>query len=266
MVTERQHKVTTWADIKALAISKSLELQYFESASDYFCFLSEGNVIYCVSLWKDGHLPVGSDASQNSTDRTDFIDNHQATANKPFLSKAVLRDDSGNPIGVFDDSGTKRIQVQAIGVPGGAPNDVRLKDGIDNFFATVTQAGALRVDAAPAAPPGTTHKSGIGTGGMNGTVDEDYTITNGKTLVVQQFSGGGEVSVTGNRMELVFKPDANPINEQLISVGYASGSSFETTINQEFVGDGTAKLTIRRVNMTGGVSHITGSWVGYEKD
>jgi hypothetical protein len=180
---------------------------------------------------------------------------------------SILYDNAGNPIGVVDDAGTKRLQVEIAGSAGGIPTDVRIKDDTDNVFANVTEAGSLKVDASPVTPTGATSKADIGSAGVPGPgyVEEVYVITNGELLTIQQFSGGGEVSSTGSRIELRHRPTGLPASDVLIAVGYANGSSFEQTINQSFLGDGTAEVVIRRENMTGGTIHITGRWVGYEK-
>ncbi len=67
------------------------------------------------------------------------------------------------------------------------------------------------------------------------------------------------------RVELVHRPTGLPASDVLLAVGYAAGNSFMVILAEEFSGDGTAEIVLKRFNGAGGPRHATAVWVGYEE-
>jgi hypothetical protein len=81
----------SWADLKSHVSDKSLRLQYYENASQYWIWVCEGQLIYWCEIWKSGStLPIGVDSTQNAADRTDFEAGFKPTANQPVVEKTTL--------------------------------------------------------------------------------------------------------------------------------------------------------------------------------
>lgn len=167
----------------------------------------------------------------------------------------LASDQSGGQITA--DQGTPNTQSNAW--------PVKLSNG--TYSVDVTADGKLQVYfATPSAPPSGTAKSMIGDGNVpaNSTSESIYTITSGKTLKIQRLSGGGENSVAGGRVELAYRPTGLAASDVLVEVGYISGGNFQFQLDENFIGDGTRQLVLKRINGGGGTMRITGKWVGYE--
>lgn len=68
---------------------KSLSLQYVDEGNDYLVFAVDGRVLYYTTIYKAGFEPSGFTGQQitdNSTYRTDFVNNFQSTANKQTVA------------------------------------------------------------------------------------------------------------------------------------------------------------------------------------
>jgi hypothetical protein len=123
----------------------------------------------------------------------------------------------------------------------------------------------LRVSIPPpASPPGTTPVNRFVSGSIgSGSTSEDiYTITDGKTLILQRFSAGADGSIGGGRGVLVERTTGG---DSILDLLYLNANNFQRTIGQEFVGDGDRRIVIQRTNGTGSPLHMTASWVGYEE-
>jgi hypothetical protein len=66
-------------------------------------------------------------------------------------------------------------------------------------------------------------------------------------------------------VELVYQPNGNTTGEELIDVGYIAGGNFQFTLDSTFVGNGTRRIVLRRVNQGGSSMRITARWSGYEQ-
>jgi len=134
----------------------------------------------------------------------------------------------------------------------------------DGDKADVTPNGRLKVSQEPPAPPvGTTGIVQTEYGDVDTYDDIEYTIPDGETLVLQRFSGGGEQTNGGNVIELWYDPNGNGINMEIIDAIFCDGSSDQHDLNDEFVGNGTRKIRLRRKRLSGGAVALFGRWEGY---
>jgi len=140
---------------------------------------------------------------------------------------------------------------------------VIIKD-TEGHLADVTENGRLKVSQEPPVPP-------VGTTGIviteygNVAVEDDveYLIPNGETLTLQRFSGGGEQTNGGNVIELWYDPNGNGVGMQIIDAIFCDGSSDQHDLNEEYIGDGTKKIRMRRKRLSGGAVALFGRWEGY---
>jgi len=135
-----------------------------------------------------------------------------------------------------------------------------------NILATTD--GRLKVaQSIPETPNGSISKSQFFNGLVGAMVTDEgvYTITNGKTLHIQRFTGGAETSTAGATVELVYRPTGLEASDIIINIGYVNGSNFQFDLSDSIMGDGTAQIVIKRTNNGGGSMRITGRWVGYEE-
>ena len=139
-------------------------------------------------------------------------------------------------------------------------------------IAKVTAAGELKVSTPPpSAPPGTEAKKGgttqvIPASGFNesGIRSESYTITDGKTLVIQQFNGGSACPDGVIRLGLDSDGDGNV--DELLSTAYLAGdNNFAFALNYEILGDGTKAIIISAQNNDNNDHEFSYYWLGYEK-
>lgn len=146
----------------------------------------------------------------------------------------------------------------------------RLVDGSGYVAIEATTDKRLLVSEAVTAPAGTTPVSRLVDGNVSSlaTVEDVYVITNGKTLRIQRFSGGGEDSVSGGRVEL-YSREGSPAVDTLIDVGYVSGGNFQFDLFKNLVGNTSPsvnrKVVLKRINGGGSSMRIKGRWEGYEE-
>ena len=82
-----------------------------------------------------------------------------------------------------------------------------------------------------------------------GSSTTDHTITNGKTFTVEKFGGGGYTNQS--KVELWFGvPAAGEVGMTLVRALYFERQSSESTVNQDFTGDGTNVLRIKLLNLS----------------
>jgi hypothetical protein len=152
-------------------------------------------------------------------------------------------------------------------------NDSDYRPGVGFYGTTgnqaeVTASGEIKVVTPPPTPPvGTTPVSVIEQGAVESIigVDDEYTITNSKTLTIQRISGGAETSNSGSIIEVFEDPNGDKSVLNLIDDVYVSGGSDQKDLNVSFVGDGTRRIIMRRRNFGGGKYEVTGRWEGYEE-
>lgn len=133
--------------------------------------------------------------------------------------------------------------------------------------ASFTPDGRLKVaQEPPATPPATTPVEVGGIATVSNTSDTTYTVTTGKTLVIQNFNGGGAPEGKGSKVELFDDPQGNGTGMTLIRVAYVNGNSFSLDLNRSVgPGDGTRRVRLRRTNLGGTSREIAGFFAGYER-
>lgn len=148
----------------------------------------------------------------------------------------------------------------------GSTATVRLVDS-DGNEAQVNSAGRLEVALAPpSAPGGTTIRTHTGDSSVSTSSSTIFVIPSGSTMTFQRvFGGGGAVTIGGAKMELYFDPACTNVvaSMTLIAKAYLSGSNFEYTLADEFVGNGTSCVRLTRTNLAGGSIEIYTRWAGY---
>ena len=122
----------------------------------------------------------------------------------------------------------------------------------------------IPVSVPPPPPPeGTTPVTRTAYNSVSGSSDDIYSIPNGETLTIQRLSAGAESINSGNVIELWDDPNGNLTGMSIIDVIFADGASDQHDINQDFVGDGTRRIVMRRLRLSGGNASIFGKWSGY---
>lgn len=118
----------------------------------------------------------------------------------------------------------------------------------------------------PPAPFGAVDISQTAFNGVTSTagVDLYYTITNTKTLMIQTLIAGSEETQGGAVVELFYDPNANLTGMTRLSTLFINGSSDNTPINQDFVGNGTRRIVLRRRGYTASNREMFAQWLGYE--
>lgn len=117
----------------------------------------------------------------------------------------------------------------------------------------------------PTPPPSTTSVVRSEYSSMSGSVDTIYTITSGKTLVIQRLSAGFEFSNAGKAVELYEDPNGDLSVLNVIDVIMGNGNSDQHDLNATYDGDGTRRIVMRRRMLSGGSELIFGRWEGYEQ-
>lgn len=95
-------------------------------------------------------------------------------------------------------------------------------------------------------------------------IDTMYTITSGKTLTIQQMSGGAEPHSSGTIVELFEDPNGNLTPLVRIETVFVNGTSEQVNIQQSYVGNGTRRIVLRRRSYANSAREVWGRWTGYE--
>lgn len=129
----------------------------------------------------------------------------------------------------------------------------------------VTASGRIKVDSSPPdAPLDTIPVIATEYDNVSTTDDNVYIIPLGEKLIIQRFSAGAEVDTTaGNAIELWEDPNGDGSVLNIIDVIFASGTSDQHDLREEFLGDGTLAVRMRRKRYSGGAKEIFGRWEGY---
>lgn len=129
-------------------------------------------------------------------------------------------------------------------------------------FLTSNQIGGVPVGTTSVKRPG----NGLITLGSNETVDDFYTITNGKTLTLLRMKVNCQP--TGNthaRVELFEDPNGDESVLNSIETMFGFGNNDFQDFNQTFVGDGTRRIILRATHVGGGSIEIDRQWEGFEE-
>lgn len=143
-----------------------------------------------------------------------------------------------------------------------------IEDGTTGVNLAINNNGSLNVVASfPEAPAGTTPVIISAFGDIDSTsgVDAYYTITNGKTLVIQYFLAGAEYDSAGSVVELFYDPNGDLSSLTRISTIFVNAASDSAPVNQEFIGNGTRRIVMRKRGYTATAREIFGQWQGYEE-
>ena len=131
----------------------------------------------------------------------------------------------------------------------------------------VNADGSINVQVANVATPpaGTTVSVNVfSTVNSTTGIDTFYTITNGKTLTLQRFTGGAEPHTSGSIIELFYDPTGDGSALQRIETVFVNGMSIQVGINQSFTGNGTRRIVLRRRVYASAARELWGRWEGYE--
>lgn len=133
-----------------------------------------------------------------------------------------------------------------------------LKINSDGSINTVPQLN-------PEAPANTTQviQETFGDVASTAGVDLAYTIPNGETLTIQLFGAGAEQTTAGSVVELFYDPNGDLSVLTRVSTLFVNGTSDNTPVNQEFIGNGTRRIVMRRRGYDGSAREIFGQWIGY---
>jgi hypothetical protein len=132
--------------------------------------------------------------------------------------------------------------------------------------AQTTTAGELIVaQPPPSAPPNTTAVTQQYFSSISTTQEDFYTITSGKTLVIQRFRAAcGEANdVTNVYLYDDVNGDLSVLN--LIEIIFLNGGQFAYNLDFEIPGDGTRRVLVRRDPLGGGARLAFAKWEGFEK-
>ncbi len=166
---------------------------------------------------------------------------------------------------IKDTDGIKKI-VESLPAGDDILGKLKLIDRDGAHIARVLEDGRLTVALHAEPPTASTAVKVLADGQVthNDTVETTYTITNAKTLRLQRFWGGGENTTAGGRITVVYRPTGLPASDVLLAVGYIAGGNFQVDLDDSFVGDGTKKIVLQRINLGGTSMRQTGCWMGYE--
>lgn len=117
----------------------------------------------------------------------------------------------------------------------------------------------------PTVPSGAIEKGAEEYGEVVGQDDHEYVITDGTTLTIQRLTASGEDSLNGNICELWYDPNGDKTGMTLICVINTDGNFDYKDLNNEYTGNGTRRIVMRRRRLAGGVAYIYAKWQGYEE-
>jgi len=166
---------------------------------------------------------------------------------------------------IKDTDGIKKItdgiQLQASANGFGS---VKLEDGSSTRKAYIDESFRLAVSANVVVPPTSVAVNIQVVSNLNGTSDDVYVIPNGKTLTVSRFAGGAEGNRNrGSVVSLYYDPNGNGVGMTLIRMMFLGTSNWEFSLDNQFVGDGTAAIRMRRDRLDNGADFVAGFWDGF---
>jgi hypothetical protein len=95
--------------------------------------------------------------------------------------------------------------------------------------------------------------------------DTYYTITNAKILTIQSFAGGAEETTGGSAIDLYYDPNGDLSALTWVDTLYVNGEDSQHSIGEEFTGNGTRRMVMRRRGYTASAREMSGRWYGYEQ-
>ena len=119
----------------------------------------------------------------------------------------------------------------------------------------------------PPAPTGSTNvvRDGFDDVADTAGIDINYIITNLKTLTIQVLIAGAETTTGGSLVELFEDPSGTGAPLTRISSLFVNGQGDNAPVNQEFIGDGTRRIILRRRGYSGNAREMFAQWIGFEE-
>jgi len=140
---------------------------------------------------------------------------------------------------------------------------VKIWDGTNT--AGVTATGRLKVSQEPPTSPAETTAVKITEYSIVSNFhDNIYVIPTEETLTIQRIVAGGGKSAQGTaKVEIWYDPNGNGTNMEIIDVLYVDGISDFHDLYEQYIGDGTKAIRLRREKIGGGSVEIFARWEGY---
>lgn len=138
--------------------------------------------------------------------------------------------------------------------------------GNDNLLEVNENGSINTIPSLPIAPASATAVVIEGFDDIGDVTGDDtfYTIVSGETLTIQQLAAGAEDEAGGSIIELFHDPDADlGVNLSRISTLFVNGNSASVPVIQSFIGDGTARIVLRRRTYTGSAREVFAQWIGF---
>lgn len=152
------------------------------------------------------------------------------------------------------------LQVQIVDPENQNPADVVVVDGGNALRVT----GQVSIDVG-IIPDGAVEVLITDYDDVKTDLDNVHVITNGKTLHIQGLLGSAEWNnVGGGVVELYYDPNGDGTGMTLIAAGHVNGTTFSYPLREEYAGDGTKAIRMRRIILGGGSLWIFGRVFGYE--
>lgn len=137
----------------------------------------------------------------------------------------------------------------------------------DTIGLTVNSDGSINTvpQLSPDAPTGTTQvvQETFSDVASTAGVDLNYVIPNGETLTIQLLVAGAEESTGGSVVELFYDPNGDLSVLTRISTLFVNGQSDNTPVNQEFVGNGTRRIVVRKRGYSSAAREMFAQWIGF---
>lgn len=150
-------------------------------------------------------------------------------------------------------------------IPRKGDQEVRIVDFDSQIPVKVDSNGRLLVSFEQSAPPASDSIQQIVSSNISSSSDTIYAITSGKTLTITLFQSGAQEIVSGGSKTTLFEdPNGDLSVLTLVAVLYVNGNSAQVNVNQEFVGNGTRRIVMRRDTFGGGSREVFGRWSGFE--
>lgn len=141
--------------------------------------------------------------------------------------------------------------------------------------ADVDGSKRLLVSTPPPTPPAGTTAQGeeeFSDVSGNNAVYTYFTIPNGETLTVQRFVGGSEGTNNESYVALWHDPtgtnatgDDGDASWDLITLGFTANSNFGDDLDEDFVGDETARIVLHRRRLDRGNRLMFARWSGFSQ-
>ena len=125
--------------------------------------------------------------------------------------------------------------------------------------------GSIPVTTVVTPPPASTPiiQEGFSSTNSIAGVDTIYSIPNGEVLHITSLDAGAEFNSAGSVVELFDDINGNLTGMNRISEIYVNANSDEKSVDENFTGDGTRRIVLRRRAFGGGAREISGRWRGY---